>query len=352
MEIVEQDHLVIAVVDRAEAESHAWKAAEASGQDSAEGAAGRIDIVRLAEADVDPAGGIDASLADLGFVARPKWLNWCAPVGDSRADFEAALSGTERRNIRLGTRFVHDEGLRVDVRVGLTEELVDEFLVLYEQQIAGMPRGQNFARRGRDRLLAGADQHVSVCVTTREGAMLVGSLWWIRPEESVLQMRYSASAADARSSRVMRVAYAQALQFAREQGLTYASLGNDPSLFGHVVQPGLFNFKTRFGFAPVPAQVLTPKLGGGFVDKFLSLRSLSDPALVVTWGRHAGTAPRWPEVGAAGPGHDLLILSGGSGGSGASGVSGASMASGVADEELAGRFRTEGFRRTRVAAVP
>ncbi|MFD9880362.1 hypothetical protein ACFWZT_02705 [Streptomyces alboflavus] len=343
MEIVEQDHLVIATVDRAEAESHAWKAAGA-------GADGPpIDIVRLAESDVDPSGAVDADLVALGFVARPKWLNWCAPVRESRAAFEAALSGTERRNIRLGTRFVHDEELRLDVRVGLTEDLVDEFLVLYEQQIAGMPRGQNFARRGRDRLLAGADEHVSVCVTTRDGAMLVGSLWWIRPEDSVLQMRYSASAADARSGRVMRAAYAEALQFAREQGLAYASLGNDPSLFGHVVQPGLFNFKTRFGFAPVPAQVLTPKLGGGFVDKFLTLRSLSDPALVVTWGRHAGATPTWPEVGAAGPGHDLLILSGSDGGARAGR---AAEADGGVEEELAGRFRTEGFRRTRVVAVP
>ncbi|KUF15865.1 hypothetical protein [Streptomyces silvensis] len=345
MEIAEQDHLVIATVDRAEAESHAWKAAGTeTGTGTGQGAAEDgppIDIVRLADADTDPSGRLDADLADLGFVARPKWLNWCAPVRESRAAFEAGLSGTERRNIRLGTRFVEDEGLRLDVRVGLTEELVDEFLVLYERQIAGMPRGRNFARRGRDRLLAGADEHVSVCVTTRDGAMLVGSLWWIRPAESVLQMRYSASAADARSGRVMRAAYAEALQFAREQGLAYASLGNDPSLFGHVVQPGLFNFKTRFGFAPVPAQVLTPKLGGGHVDKFLSLRSLSDPALVVTWGRHAGTAPTWPEVGAAGPGHDLLILAGAGAGAGAG-----------AEAELAGRFRTEGFRRTRVGAVP
>ncbi|KAB1140012.1 hypothetical protein F7R91_37685 [Streptomyces luteolifulvus] len=316
MEIDELDHAVVVTVNRDEAEQHAWKGTDAP-----------VDIVRLAKSDdLD-----EATLADLGFVARPRWINWCAPVRDSEADFEAALSGTERRNIRLGRRFVQDEGLHVSVRVGLTPELVDQFLVLYDRQIETMPRGKNFARRWRDRLLAAGHEHVSVCVY--EGArMIVGSLWWIRPEQSVLQMRFSAASADARLSRVMRVAYMEAFRFARESGLAFASLGNDPSLFGHVVQPGLFTFKSRFGFAPVPSQTLDPKLGGEHADRILTLRSLSDPALVVTWGRHRGTPLSWPESAQA-PGHDLLILSS------------------APDEALTGRFRTDGFRETRSVTV-
>ncbi|MGW2056455.1 hypothetical protein ACWCOZ_21525 [Streptomyces sp. NPDC001840] len=316
MEIAEQDHLVVATVNRDEAEWHAWKDVD-----------GPVDIVRLAGSEsLD-----EATLADLGFVARPRWINWCAPVRDSATEFEAALPGTERRNIRLGRRFVQDEGLHVSVRVGLTPELMDEFLVVYDRQIETMPRGKNFARRWRDRLLATGHEHVSVCVY--EGAsMIVGSLWWIRPEQSVLQMRFSAASADARLSRVMRVAYMEALQFARESGLVFASLGNDPSLFGHVVQPGLFTFKSRFGFAPVPSQILDPNLMGEHADRFLTLRSLSDPALVVTWGRHRGTPLSWPESAQA-PGHDLLILSA------------------APDEALTGRFRTDGFRETRSVTV-
>ncbi|MGW1614319.1 GNAT family N-acetyltransferase [Streptomyces sp. NPDC002285] len=316
MEIAELDHVVVATVNRDEAEEHAWKNSDVP-----------VDIVRLAESD-----GLDeATLTALGFVARPRWINWCAPLRDSAAEFEAALSGTERRNIRLGRRFVQDEGLHVSVRVGLTPQLVDEFLVLYERQIEAMPRGKNFARRWRDRLLAAGHEHVSVCVY--EGArMIVGSLWWMRPGQSLLQMRFSAASADARLSRVMRVAYMEAFHFARESGLAFASLGNDPSLFGHVVQPGLFTFKSRFGFAPVPSQILDPKLAGEHADRFLTLRSLSDPALVVTWGRYRGTTLSWPESAQA-PGHDLLILSV------------------VPDEALTGRFRTDGFREARSVTV-
>ncbi|MER7485548.1 hypothetical protein ABTY20_06455 [Streptomyces sp. NPDC126497] len=316
MEITEQDQVVIAQVDREEAEHQTWKKADAP-----------IDIVRLTDSeDLD-----EATLCDLGFVARPKWLNWCAPTRASQQDFEAALSGTERRNIRLGRRTVQDEGMRIRIRKGLTEEYVDEFLTVYDRQIAGMRRGKNFARRWRDRLLAAAGEHVGVSV--HQGTtMIVGSLWWARPEPSVLQMRFSAAAPDARSGRVMRAAYTEAFQYARDQGLTHVSLGNDPSLFGHVVQPGLFNFKSRFGFAPVPSQVLDPSLAGEFADRILRLDALSDPALVVTWGSHRGASPSWPDA-ARKPGHDLLVLS---------------RAPGAASAD---RFRTDGFREVRSVSV-
>ncbi|MEV6165583.1 hypothetical protein AB0L71_27445 [Streptomyces sp. NPDC052052] len=316
MEIAEQDHLVVATVEPDEVARQVWKEAEEP-----------VDIVRLAASD-----GLDeATLAELGFVVRPRWINWCAPVRESAEEFEAALPGTERRNIRLGRRFVHDEGLRVGVRVGLTPEFLDEFLVVYDRQIEAMPRGKNFARRWRERLLERAPEHVSVCVYDGD-TMMVGSIWWIRPEQSVLQMRFSAACADARMSRVMRVAYTEALGFARENGLAHASLGNDPSLFGHVVQPGLFTFKSRFGFVPVPSEALDPNLAGEHADRFLTLRALSDPALVVTWGRYRGARLSWPEVAQA-PGHDLLVLSG------------------APEAALTGRFRPAGFRETRLVQV-
>ena len=261
MEIAEQDGVIVATVDRQDAEQQVWKDTDTP-----------IDIVRLAGSDsLD-----EPTLVGLGFVARPRWINWCTPVRGSAPEFEAALAGSERRNIRLGRRFVADEGLRVEVRAGLTPQLVDEFLLLYDRQIESMPRGKNFARRWRDRLLAAGHEHVSVCAYAGTD-MVVGSLWWIRTDQSVLQMRFSAASPDARLSRVMRVAYLDAFQFARERGLGFASLGNDPSLFGHVVQPGLLTFKSRLGFVPVPSGILDPRLAGEHADRFLTLRALSDP---------------------------------------------------------------------------
>jgi hypothetical protein len=98
------------------------------------------------------------------------------------------------------------------------------------------------------------------------------------------------------------------MEYAREAGLAYVSLGNDPALFGHVVQPGLFDFKTRMGFTPVPSEVLDPSLAGEFADRVLSLRSLADPSLFVTWGRYRGNPPTWPDA-VRGGAQDLLIVS-------------------------------------------
>lgn len=317
MEITEQDGLIIALVDRQEAEDHAWKGIDAP-----------VDVVRLTESEnLD-----DAALARLGFVARPKWINWIASLGYSEEEFVSALSGTERRNIRLGRRFIQDEKLRVDVRVGLTESLLDEFLVVYEEQVAGMPRGKNIAWEWRDHMLATRSEYTCVCVYSGT-TMVAGSLWRMRHEESILQLRFSAASADARSSRVMRAAYLEAFQFAREAGLTFASLGNDPSLFGHVVQPGLFNFKSRLGFTVIPSQVFGLNFAGEFADRFLSLRHLSDPSLVVTWGRHRGMPMSWPGV-AVSPEHDLLVLSG------------------TSDAGLMKSYRTERFRKSRLLTVP
>lgn len=316
MEIVEQDHIVVALVDADEAEERAWERADAP-----------VDVVRL----VDSEAVGDEVLSRLGFVARPRWLNWSAPVAGSEAEFLARLSGTERRNVRLGRRFVEEQRLRLRVEPRLTEEFMDEFLVVYDRQIADMPRGKNFARRWRDRLLAAAEEHVSVGLGDATG-LLAGSVWRVRPGPSVLQMRFSAALPGARSGRALRVLYAEAMEYAREAGLAYVSLGNDPALFGHVVQPGLFDFKTRMGFTPIPSEVLDPSLAGEFADRMLSLRSLADPSLLVTWGKYRGNPPTWPDA-LHGGGQDLVIVSD------------------DPQEGLLGRFHTHAFREARVTTV-
>ncbi|MFI5528234.1 GNAT family N-acetyltransferase [Kitasatospora sp. NPDC051853] len=316
MEITEQDGLTVATVSRDEAEDGAWRARAAE-----------LDLVRLGEPGTE-----DAVLHRLGFTARPKWVNWVAPLGGSPDEWLASLGGTERRNVRLAHRFVAAEGMRLEVHQGLTERQLDAFLPVYDEQIAGMPRGRNFARKHRDRLLEGADGLLSVFVHADGGAdspLVAGSLWQWRPAESVLQLRFSAAAADARSGRVMRAAYAAAFDRARAGGLGYASLGNDPSLFGHVVQPGLFTFKSRLGFRALPSEVLNPELAGEFQDRFLSLRALADPSLVVAWGELRGRAPGWPAA-ADGPSPDLLVLTG---------------------DGRAQGLPSTGFRRTRVLAL-
>ncbi|MEU1493027.1 hypothetical protein ABZ456_22545 [Streptomyces sp. NPDC005776] len=316
MEITEQDGIVIASIGPDEAEHRAWERVEQP----------PIDVVRLLDHERTDA----ADRARLGFLTRPRWVNWWAPVGASDEEFTARVSGTERRNIRLGRQAIQAEELRLSVVPGLEEDVLDEFLVVYDEQISGMARGKNYARRSRDRLLEDRSEFVSVCVYAGP-VMVVGSIWWIRPSESLLQMRFSAASPSARSSRVMRAAYVEAFRFARESGLSYVSLGNDPSLFGHVVQPGLFNFKSRLGFSVIPSAVLDASLGGNFADKFLSLRALSDPALVVTVDSCLGDPPPWPGITAS-PWLDMVLLSG-------------------EPAPVTGAFRTKGFRSSSTLTV-
>ncbi|MZD56780.1 GNAT family N-acetyltransferase [Streptomyces sp. SID5606] len=315
MEIFEQDDLIIATVSRDEAEHGAWERADRP-----------VDVVRLL--DVEGLGEDDRDR--LGFLTRPRWLNWWAPLGASEEEFIGRLSGTERRNIRLGRQAVRDENLSIIVRPGLTEEAFDEFLAVYDAQLAGMTRGKDYARRSRDYLLGKSSEHMTVFVHDGQ-TVVVASIWWIRTQESVLQLRFSAAAPSARSSRVMRATYTEAFRYARESGLSYASLGNDPSLFGHVVQPGLFNFKSRLGFSVIPSEALESRLGGVFTDRFVSLRSLSDPTLVITTDTDPGHLPSWPPIVTA-PSLGFVLLSG-------------------EPAAAAGAFRTEGFRSSRTLTV-
>ncbi|ASW55297.1 hypothetical protein [Plantactinospora sp. KBS50] len=288
MYITDKNKLLVGFVTSEEIEQEPWARGGSA-----------PDVIRV----IDPEKTEEAALAALGFVRRPRWVNWCAAVRDSEEEFVSLLSKKQRREILVGRRFIESEDLRIEVRPGLRPDLLDDFLSLYDKQIALMPNGVNVARSQRDALLAAAEDHVGIHLYASDD-MVAASIWWRRPALSSLQCRFATTSPNVRAGSVTRAMYMEALRFARQDGLTLASLGNDPSLFGHIVQPGLYDFKIRFGFAPVPSGFFDPDLGGQYVDKFLTLRSLSDPSLVVTWDNLPDiTAPENPV-----PRHDLIVL--------------------------------------------
>ncbi|WP_052397100.1 GNAT family N-acetyltransferase [Streptomyces sp. NRRL F-5123] len=306
METVEQDALVIGLVGADEVEELLARPALPA-----------LDVIRIADGDGRP-GAVE--LPPPGFVARPAWVNWVARAGAGEEEWLAGLSGGERRRVRVARRFAEREGLDVRVREGLDPEFLDAFLSVYDAQIAAMPRGRNFARRHADRLLAARGELLTVAAYAGPD-LVAGSIWWVRPRESVLQMRFSAATAASRAGGSLRVVYAAAFQAARERELAYLSLGNDPSLFGHVVQVGLYAFKSRLGFVPVPSGALDPHLHYEFVDAFVSLRSLENPSLVLPWGPYRGRPLPWPGTLAEAEASPLppLELTDGDGGDGAPG---------------------------------
>ncbi|MEU6232363.1 peptidogalycan biosysnthesis protein [Kitasatospora sp. NPDC047058] len=275
MNIEDRDGLRVAVAGTEEALAHDWRAAPPA-----------ADVVRVKR----PDRARWPELERAGFVVKPGWVNWRAPLGASEEEYLAALPASERRNFRLGRRFAEEQDVEVVVRDGLTAHELDAFLTVYDAQIAAMPHGVAYARRQQEQLWERRAEHVAV-YAHRGGTLVAGCLCLVRPAESVLQLRFAAAAPQERQARLQRALYLAAMRAARERRLAVMSLGNDPSLYGHVAGTGLFRFKARSGFTPTPSHLVDPGVGGDEADLFLGLRGLSDPSLLLAYSAPDPAAP-------------------------------------------------------------
>lgn len=276
MRIVDEYGLDIAclTLDEALSERQEW-----SGLD--------VDLFRVE----DPRPADQARLAAAGFAIRPAFVSWLAPLRDSEPAFLAGLRRSARRNLVQARRVATDLGTRVVVEHPLTEPGLEGFLDLYEKRVAQMRNGVNLARGEQQSMLAQRDSYAGLFLRGPDGTLLGGCLCWARPDRSLFQLRYAATAAaDARGA-LTRALYLDAFQLGRDLGLRRMSLGSDTSLYGYVVQPGLYEFKKQLGFTPVPAQTIDADLGTDTADRFHSLRALTDPALLLTYDSTYATTP-------------------------------------------------------------
>lgn len=237
-----------------------------------------VDVIRV----VDPAPESWPALRAAGFAVKPAWVTWLSPAMDSEESFLERLSGNERRNVRLGLRYVDDEGIQLHTVFPLTPAALDDFLGVYDRQIAGMPYGVAFARQQRDELLAHPDSYL--LIEARAGDDVIGgSLCWLRPDVSTLQSRFVATVPSSRQSRLCRALYMRACELARELGFANVSLGSDCTLYGHMARPGLFSFKARLGFVPVPARLFASDPAPDEADLVIRLGTLSEPSLILSY---------------------------------------------------------------------
>lgn len=243
-----------------------------------------VDLLRVSS----PPPSAQAELSKAGFEVKPSWINWVAPVLGSEETFLLTLTANERRKIRQGTRLVTDAGLRWRHDHPLEERTFDAFLQLYDRQVAHMPNGVNLARQEETALREAPDRYTGIYLYQGEN-MVGGCLCLRRPDVSTFQLRYVATAAVENRGGITRALYMSMLRTCRELGLTRMSLGNDTSLYGHVAMPGLYEFKKRMGFTPVPSDMVEPGASVDEADLFLSLRSLSDPALLLAYDEAYGS---------------------------------------------------------------
>jgi GNAT superfamily N-acetyltransferase len=237
-----------------------------------------LDLMRI----VDPEPSRWPALELAGFGVHPAWVTWVAPVGASEDAFLARLSRKERWAVRAGLRFVTDHGLRMCVAAPLVADGFDRFLELYDRQIAGMRHGVPFARLERDEILDDGADYFAV-LAYDEDTLIGGCICRKREDISTAVIRFATTVPESRRQQVVRAMYMRVFATARELGFRQVSLGSDPALYGHMAKPGLFSFKSRLGFTPVPSRLF------GSIDEpdeatmVLRLDALTEPSLLLCY---------------------------------------------------------------------
>ncbi|MGW3439261.1 GNAT family N-acetyltransferase [Streptomyces bacillaris] len=264
--IVRSLGLPLALVDVDQALSGQWRVHEHE-----------VDVVRVQ----DPPYAAWPRLREAGFHPKPQVVMWRAEVRASEDAYLATLSGKDRYDIRSAYRRAADAELLIGTEP-LTPALLEEFLELYEKQIAGMRHGWPVAVRQQADIL---DRAGSYCtVTVRSGASLVGAcLNEDLPDRDEMRARFSAVTQGQRSGSLSRVLYWETMRRARERGRHWATLGRDVNLYGHLGNAGLFSFKSRLGFTAVPGQAVEPGSGSHQADRVTGFTALSDPALLLAY---------------------------------------------------------------------
>ncbi|QFZ21210.1 GNAT family N-acetyltransferase [Saccharothrix syringae] len=243
-----------------------------------------LDLVKV----VDPPPVSWAPLTAAGFRVQPAWITWTAPVGPSEAEFLTRLPRKERYHVRAGQKAAAEQGVRLKVVTPLDAPSFDEFLGLYEPQVAAMRHGVPYASMERDEILDQGEDYFAVQAYAPDG--LVGScVCRIRRDISTVVIRFATTAPGGRQQGLVRALYMRVFEAAREMGHREISLGSDPALYGHMTKPGLFAFKSGLRFTPVPSRLFGSMDDPDEATRVVSLERLTDPSLMISYQVDANT---------------------------------------------------------------
>ncbi|MEV0607437.1 hypothetical protein AB0I61_13820 [Polymorphospora rubra] len=234
-----------------------------------------VDLVRVdrPEPDTWP------DLAAAGFVVKPDRVTWLAETGTDERDFLSRISRKEREGVAKARRAVAAAELTWR-RTPLDEAGWHAFLGLYTDAVSRLRNGLPVAGAHWDTINAKLDRFF-LLGAYRGGELRGAAIGEFCPEVGVTRLRFSAVAGEQRNASLSRIIYLEAVRAAREAGYARVTLGNDPNLYGHLVMPGLFAFKARLGFVPVPSTLVDPADGWDVADLLLSMKPLTDPAFML-----------------------------------------------------------------------
>ncbi|MGK5728001.1 hypothetical protein [Streptomyces sp. URMC 124] len=277
MEIIDDFGLPVAAIGADELGSAPWTRAPA----------GAVAVVRV----TDPPPELHGELARRGFVRKPSTVTWRAALGASEEEFLGRLPRKSRQYVHQARRLIAREGLREVVEDRISPGSLGLFLDLYEDRVARMPYGVAFARRHRERILYGPEKYFGVFLY-RGDALEGGTLALECPDESAVRLRWSAVTEETRQASLPRHLYLATMRVAREKGYAWATMGDDPNLYGHIPRPGLFTFKASMRFEAVASQDFGDPAGFDEADLVLSLDALTQPVLMLGYASATGRGLR------------------------------------------------------------
>lgn len=270
MKIIDENGLRVALVSAQEASSGTIPEA--------------IDIVRLANwQSIEP-----SDLKDMGFIVKPDWITWLSPMPASREAFLQSLARKSRHNVVKALRDM-EGALEVDVIYGPKSHDIFDFEKLYTQALQKMENPVDALKNNRDKIIASPENYFMVKASLGEQIHGACLLHWC-PNNETVRLRYAAVSAEWRNKSLSRALYEKAMEVGRRLGARWMTLGNDPNLYGHIVQFGLLRFKSSLGFAPVPAYDFYNDWAACIAERYLRLQNTSDPAGVIEYvdGRPSG----------------------------------------------------------------
>lgn len=274
MEIVDRAGLAVALVGAGELADRPWLAGTEP-----------VDVVRV----VAPPAGARADLDALGFIHKPDFLCWRAELGRDEPEFLSRLETKARQDVRRA-RARAEAALRLEVHDGLMPEVLDPFLTLYRERVETMTYGITIACAQRDRLLGAQGEKYYAVLATDAGELAGGCVVRECPEEDAVRIRFSAVTEAWRRASLARTLYFAAMRVARDKGYRWATLGDEPNLYGHLTKAGLFPFKVAMGFECVPSQDFHDADGRDTADLVLRLDNLSGPCLIAGYAPGGGRA--------------------------------------------------------------
>jgi hypothetical protein len=244
------------------------------------------DVVDLVRVD-NPPESEWTNLTLGGFVVKPEFITWTAQSAKSVDEFLTRLPRRERKKARAALLRIADASLRTEVIEPLSGDCFERFLSLYDAQVARMDNGIAVARMQQERILADSSSYFVVFVYDADRTV-AGAICHMSADEDMVRLRFSATDPYWRNVGLARALRIQIAIIAHRNGYSRFSLGNDPNLYGNVVKPGLFIFKTRLGFTAEPSQFVQEGWGRNVADHILKFGSLDDPAFMVRYSDNPG----------------------------------------------------------------